>query len=1014
MWKRVLGMAIALLAVAVVPVLAQAQSGNVYGTVKDNNGQPLPGVTVTLSGPGAPTTTASDAQGQFRFLGLSPGSYELQGTLDGFSPIVYPNIVVNVGRNTTLELTMSAAVQETITITAESPLLDSRRITTGATVSQTELEKIPTARDPWVILQTTPGVLVDRVNVGGNESGQQSTYTGGGDAGFNSTWSVDGVEITDVGAIGSSPGYYDFGAFEEMQVTTGGADATQRTGGIGMNMVTKRGTNEWRGSGRYLIDKDSWQSSFSSSAADFGQSGKWNQFKAQSAFKQGNRIVKVEDYGAELGGPLVKDRVWIWGSYGKQKVDLLTVSDFSDKTDLETWNAKFNFQVTSNNSATLFFSNNDKTKIGRNASPTRTQATTWDQSGYSSDPNFFAFWNERPTISKIEDTQIFGSNFFLTGMYAESDGGFHLAPEGGLNATMGLDFNDLAWTGSYIDYFSLRPEDQYKLDGSYFFTTGSLNHELKFGTSYRKATVKSTTTWPGGSVREGYVGGVGSYYAYVYAQGVLNYDVKYKNAYVQDTLTSGNLTVNLGLRYDNQSGSLLPGVANGPTNPAVAVYIPGYSFAGGDPGFDAWTDISPRLGLTYAMGADKKTLLRASYSRFVDQLSGFSTFSQAYPIYPAAYAYFYSYDYSGNQNNVTDLPGELGGLVGHSPNWNPNTFQLVRTNSIDPNLSAPYSDELTLGVEHALLPEFVIGLTATYRKNKDILTYTPLVFDGDPYSAANANSVGRKATRNDFVVGHTYSVTLPDGTVRQVNTYSLAPGIQSRGGTLLENSDRSQTYKALSATFNKRLSNRWMARGNFTWNDWKWNIPSSAIINPQNPVGNGNQDGDRVVTCVGSGSGAKAGVCISSQWSYSLTGMYQVAPDAAWGFNVAAALNGHQGYANPYWVRGRTSGFSSGSHTYGNVTAVSRPDDYKNPDVHVLDLRIEKEFKFDRVGLTLGLDCFNALNAGTVLQRSLKLDYGTSGFGGSGGGSDRTQIGDHVQEVLSPRIFRVGATISFN
>jgi Ca-activated chloride channel family protein len=112
---------------------------------------------------------------------------------------------------------------EQITVTAESPLLDERRISTGATVSQSELEKIPTARDPWAVLQKTPGVLTDRVNVGGNESGQQSKYVGPGSGGDQAVWSVDGVVATDMKAIGSAPTYYDFDAFEEMQATTGGA-----------------------------------------------------------------------------------------------------------------------------------------------------------------------------------------------------------------------------------------------------------------------------------------------------------------------------------------------------------------------------------------------------------------------------------------------------------------------------------------------------------------------------------------------------------------------------------------------------------------------------------------------------------------------------------------------------------------------------------------------------------------------------------------------------------------------
>jgi Ca-activated chloride channel homolog len=123
------------------------------------------------------------------------------------------------------------AVEEMITVTAESPLLDQRRISTGATVSQTALQQIPSARDPWAVLQGTPGVLTDRVNVGGNETGQQSAV-----------WAVDGSVITDMTALGSSPADYDFDAFEEMQTTFAEAEAKglcaeiQRAGWAGITL----------------------------------------------------------------------------------------------------------------------------------------------------------------------------------------------------------------------------------------------------------------------------------------------------------------------------------------------------------------------------------------------------------------------------------------------------------------------------------------------------------------------------------------------------------------------------------------------------------------------------------------------------------------------------------------------------------------------------------------------------------------------------------------------------------
>src|SRR5947209_748553 len=243
----VIAVCVSLLAVS---AFAQFQTGNIYGRVQAKDGTALPGVTVTITGMGAPQSTVSDAQGNFRFLSLSPGSYTLKSELAGYGVSTRAGISVNVGRNADVTMTLNPSVAESITVTAEAPLLDVRKAGTAINVSKVELEKIPTSRDPWTILQQAPGVLVDRMNVGGNQSGQQSNYIGKGASVAQNTWNVDGVNITDEGATGSSPTYYDFDSFEEMQITTGGSDPRIQTPGVQLNMVTKRGTNDFRGSGR--------------------------------------------------------------------------------------------------------------------------------------------------------------------------------------------------------------------------------------------------------------------------------------------------------------------------------------------------------------------------------------------------------------------------------------------------------------------------------------------------------------------------------------------------------------------------------------------------------------------------------------------------------------------------------------------------------------------------------------------------------------------------------------------
>ena len=984
LWGRIVAVAALLLLAVGGTAFAQLQTGNLYGTVTDDKGAALPGVTVTLTGQSAPSVQVTNAQGQFRFLGLSPASYSLKAELEGFSTIDYPNITINIGRNTSIEVKLSPAVEDVITVTAESPLLDERRISTGATISQTELEKIPTSRDPWAVLQTTPGVLTDRINVGGNESGQQSNYIGPGSGGDQAVWSVDGVVITDMAALGSSPAYYDFDSFEEMQVTTGGTDTTIATGGVVLNMVTKRGTNEWRGSGRYYDTDQKWQSNSSFSRSDLASGGQWNGNRPQTTFKQGNRIVSVHDYGAEVGGPIVKDRLWVWGSYGRQKVQLLTIADVSDKTDLKTYNGKLNAQIAASNSATAFVLNSDKTKIGRNAGPTRPQETTWDQGKFG----------PSPTAWKVEDTHIFSSNFYLTGLYSQVNGGFQLAPEGGL-AVAPFEDSGGVWHNTFLLNTTLRPQKQAKLDASNFFNTGSLSHELKFGAGYRKAEVTSLTRWGGaGPVLDAAFWISGQNLLLLARDAGPSVQNVYKNGYLQDTLTVGNLTANVGLRYDVQDGTNLARSLG--ANPVLPSVLPAVSVSESDIGFQ-WKSLTPRLGVTYALGSERKTLLRASYSRFADQL-GSGLASWLNPLGTVSYAYF-----DTNARGGVITPAQIGAFYGYSGNVNPDNGLLLQSNAVSSHFSAPKTDEILLGLEHALLPEFVVGLDLTYRHYFDIAESQRLVFQGDALSGANLTNVGRVNQRSDYIHCGTTgapacpSGNLPNGQPYVADLWVLRPDLSTRNGGYLRNGDAEQEYKGASLVFNKRLANRWMLRGNVTYSDWTWSkVPSSFHIDPTPTLNGGNREGDPVLQGSGTASGAKAGVYINSKWAYSVNGLYQIAPDRPWGFNVALNLNGRQGYPVPYYRRVVLPGNMQSVYEYVSVT--SRPDSFRNDNISIVDARVEKEFNFSDVGLTVGVDCFNVLNEAFVQQRQHRLGLATSNY---------------VTEITSPRIFRVGARLSF-
>ncbi|HWN44100.1 MAG TPA: carboxypeptidase regulatory-like domain-containing protein, partial [Thermoanaerobaculia bacterium] len=847
--KHFLALAIAALLLS-GPASAQLQTGNIHGTTLGQDGGALPGVTLTLSGVGAQQVQVSDGQGKFRFLGLSPGTYTLKTELDGFVPLERTNLDVSVGRNTEIELTLAPSdFGEIVTVVAdEAPLLDPRRIAPESIVSRVEMDSVPTARDPWAILGTVAGVRSDRINVGGNESGQQSSFVGPGSLGTQAVWSLDGMVITDMSAVGSAPGYFDYDSFEEMQITTGGSDASVATGGVVLNMVTRRGTDEWRGSARYLTGDDGTQSDLDLDSSELGVAGPWNQGNGQAELRQGNRIVDVVDYGAEVGGPIIKERFWFWGSYSEQQIDLLTVNNFSDDSTLEDWNLKLNGQVTPSNSATAFFWQSDKIKLGRNAGPLRPQETTWNQGDFGPDP----------TAWKVEDTQIFGSSFFLTGMFSAVNGGFQLAPQGGDQ----LPFLDAGgvWRNSFLLVQVDRPQQQARLDASSFLTTGNLSHELKYGAGYRVVEQTTLNRWPGGGLD---VGGL----VLLSRDGKANVEADYANLFVQDTVSMGNLTANVGLRWDRQGGEMLD--TNVEANPVFPELLPATTFQGRDSGFE-WSTLSPRLGLTYALGEQRQTLLRASYSRFADQLA--TAFAGwLHPLGAPQYRYFLT----TNDGGPVLEPGELGDEIAPpSGNVNPFTLAPLISNAVDPGLNAPITDELLVGIEHALRPELVVGLNFNYRQLSDLLEAELLVFDGDPFAPENLGSTGRQHRRDDYVPNALEGV-LPTGEPYSMSYWTLREGVSTRNGFLLQNGDREQEFLGASLSLHKRLSNRWMARGNVSWQDWTWNIPDSENQDPTDTIGGGIVDGTDVLQGSGTASGPKGNVFINSNWSYSLNGLYQ-------------------------------------------------------------------------------------------------------------------------------------------
>ena len=294
------GMFILILA---LPAAAQTPGGNVTGTVRDQQGEAVPGSEVTLQGSDATFRFTTDTGGAFRFRELPPGPYQLTAALTGFRPATR-EVIVAVGGTVDAPLVLRvAAVTESVIVSAPAPILDATATGTSTTFSRDELAKIPTSRDPFALMRSVPGVLIDRVNIGGNETGQavQLRLEGHASAGHGLDRSTASSSPT-WPPTGASPTYFNFDNFEEIQVSTAGQDIAQPTGGIGINFVIKRGTNQFHGGVRGYFANDALESS---NVPD-ELSGDGVTPDTADHNKQ------ISDYGVDIGGPIMRDNAWFY------------------------------------------------------------------------------------------------------------------------------------------------------------------------------------------------------------------------------------------------------------------------------------------------------------------------------------------------------------------------------------------------------------------------------------------------------------------------------------------------------------------------------------------------------------------------------------------------------------------------------------------------------------------------------------------------------------------------------
>ena len=315
MWNTVL-VGLVLLATS-SHALAQGV-GALGGTVVDSSGAVLPGVTMSLLNPGTiggTQQTITDERGMYLFTRLVPGRYNVRGELSGFRPVVQEDIVVNAGATARADLRLELGnVQESITVSGQSPLLDTTSALNQTVMERQVLDALPGTNDLWGVARLVPSVTMNKYDVGGSESFQQSKISvHGSNPDGESQYQVDGMNIdAAVGATGNVTMYYDPFMFEEINYQTSNGAAETARGGIVYNMVTKTGTNALHGAFMFNGSNSALQSDNITPElrADLLAAVPPKALAANPDINPTAQILHIFDIGGTAAGAIVRNKLW--------------------------------------------------------------------------------------------------------------------------------------------------------------------------------------------------------------------------------------------------------------------------------------------------------------------------------------------------------------------------------------------------------------------------------------------------------------------------------------------------------------------------------------------------------------------------------------------------------------------------------------------------------------------------------------------------------------------------------
>ena len=951
---------------------AQTTQGRLTGLVTDAQGAILPGVTVTVTSPAliGVQSTVTQADGRFLFPALPTGTYKLVFDLSGFQKVTRENVQVVLGQTISIDSQLPlASLAETVTVTGESPVIDVTTTKVGTSLKGDALIAVPTSTDVWGALSEAPGIRLQGFDVGGSHKSQQSGYESFGVQNQARVIS-DGVDHTE--GVGGTGFYEDYYANEEVSVGALGSDVEMNSPGASIVTTIKSGGNTFKGLEHFSYEPGSFVGS-NGATNDIAARGYECPRNGDGVQQCNNPNLVFWEGHADLGGPVMRDKMWFYGAYNQFKINkqVAGVSQ-SVATDLGKFNnytAKGTGKISKNNTVIGYFQGGRKQKPFRNLSTLVPPQSILAQDSWSKmykaewqsvlsdraflDVNVGRFTLDWPMVPAV-DPRAAATN--IPAIYRSAPG---------------------LQTGSGWNAFStFRSKPQVKAQATYYLPGRAGSHDFKFGfedihdsyhfgingqsgpyrLSYATPTsptadrIRFIDTGLPGDYNSGWTAGA-------------NIDQHY-SVYAQDRWAFNNrLSLTAGFRYDYQDVGYQDGIRKPEICDATTALQAGdggriFPCSSTVPGasFFKQNNVAARVGVSYGLTGDGKSVLKAFYGRYYNNLAdGFSSAN------PAGQRYV-EYNFNDlNRNGKYDGVQELGAF---------RTRLGGADAPVDPKLKTPHTDEISVTGERQFWQESSIRATYVRKMQRD---YVPFYFTPIVTAWVGQLTVPKTAAVN----GVTYNLLdVPDRLADATDTaYTNSVGSDFN-------------YDTIEVAFTKRFGTKFFFQtsGDYQWRDEERSadIPDWGSTSPlsTDPIGVGPQL---------SISATAPNRQKTTMYHAQLSGHYSFPYDVGLGVNYRF----QSGF--PYSLVVPDGAVPLNVCNFNCAFFATNMDQNRSEAVNLLNFRIDKAIPLGGSRkATLMLDIYNLLNADPVTNFNLSVT------------APRTVIA-----VLDPRVFQMGFRFEF-